>query len=381
MDPINALYDKIAAGEAQPVRGHSDTKRLLSRARYSGRRGTLEERLAAVRVLSAVGGHWSMSVLRELVGDEEPAVRRALLAAALKEGAEGLTVLRDLAMDPDEAIALEVIGYLRRVVDRGSTGRMRRLLSAPSPRLRAAAVELLGHIAGPGMTVPLYQLHVDPDDAVRQAAIEAVERLEGEREKATPDPWWRQEEPPEWSPPQRVPMPETLPEETTDLLQLLGSVEPGDRAAIVAELKTRSERDLREAIRAVRMDATPELSQGVAICAQLLGRDGWVLAVRRMLPDRNPSVRIAAAEALAVIGKPSVVMGLRDLLTDAYPAVRLAGLHAMFALVEPDEARRYARAMHRDADEAVQEALAALLRPTADPEQATPAPTPESPSQ
>jgi HEAT repeat protein len=380
MDPLNALYDQVAAGTASPPRDYNDFKRMLLRARHAARKGSTGEQLAAIAVIEAIGGHWAMSALREFIAIPERTVRHRALTAAVAEGEGGLLILRDLCEDRDVPLALEALSYLRRVVDRGTTARARRLMKADDPRIREAAVELLGHIGGPGMAIPAGRLIADPDQGVSEAARAAYARLNGELPQDEPDPWWSQQTSAPWTPREDIALPEVLPADHRELLGLIGSVSRTDRAAVLARVAELSDADQRAMIRMARADGPVELGVGACVVAQLLGRDDLVVPIRRLLPDRSPDVRIACAEALAVIGKPSVIMGLRDLLTDPYPSVRCAGLRALHALLPADELARYAHAIRDDPDSDVQALLTELLRPTtAAPEPAAPDSIPESP--
>lgn len=360
MDSINALYDQVAAGQASPPREYNAFKRMLSRARHAARKGSTAEQLAGIEVIQAIGGHWAMSALREFLQLPESTVRRRALQAAVAEGEGGLLIIRDLSEDSDVELALEALRYLRQIVDRGTTGRARRLLQADDPRIRQAAVELLGHIGGPGMAIPAGRLIQDPDEGVKAAATEAYARLNGTLTQDTPEPWWHQPTAAPWTPLETVPLPEKLPDEPRDLLALIGCVAEADRAAVLTRFTAMADRDLRATIRLARVDGPESVSVGACVVAQLLSRDDQVVPIRRLLPDRSPDVRLACANALAVIGKPSVIMGLRDLLTDPYPAVRCAGIAALHALLPADELARYTDAIAGDPDPTVQAALAAL---------------------
>jgi HEAT repeat protein len=379
MDSINALYDQVAAGEASPPREYNAFKRMLSRARHAARKGSTEEQLAGIEVIQAIGGHWAMSALREFLHISETAVRRRALLAAVAEGEGGLLIIRDLSEDVDVELALEALRYLRRIVDRGTTGRARRLLQAADPRIRQAAVELLGHIGGPGMAIPAGRLIQDEDDGVKTEAIQAYARLNGELPQDKPDPWWHQPTAVPWIPREAVTLPEILPSDPRELLALIGSVAEGDRAAVLTRFSAMADRDLRASIRLARVDGPEAVSVGACVVVQLLSRDDQVVPIRRLLPDKSPDVRLACANALAVIGKPSVIMGLRDLLTDPYPAVRCAGITALHALLPPAELARYTNAIGDDPDPTVQAALAEIRgEPRADREPEPPVPAPES---
>ena len=325
-DPLNQLYDEVAAGRAVPPKDYNEFKRMLARARHAARRGTPQERADAVTVVGAIGGHWALTVLREFTADEAPEVRRKALDVAVAEGEAGLTILRDLAVDPEPEISLLALDYLQRAVDRGSAGRMRSLLTAADPRQRAAAARLLGSISGPGLIVPLRRaLDAEPDETVKAALVAAMARIDGEEPREEPDPWWADPaaQAEEWAPLAPLDaLPEPLPaDDPGALLALLGRAQPAHREVLMTALREHDFSTLSRAVRALRPDGEPERAIGACRAAELMEEERWIVPLRRLLPDRDPGVRIAVAEALSIIGKASVVMGLRDLLSDPVPAV------------------------------------------------------------
>lgn len=354
MDPMDTLYDQIAAGAAEAPRAYDQYKRMLSRARRAARQGSLEERQAAVRVTTAIGGHWALGVLRELSQDAASEVREMVLRAAVTHGADGVTLLRDLITDEDTDIAFEALSHLQQVVDPGSASRLRRLLLHEDPRLRASAATLLGHTAGPGMLVPLRRTREgEVIESVQVALDEAMSRIDGELPRATPQPWWGREETVAWASPETVSLPESLPSDPMVLLALLGQVAESDQEVLVAALLELDESGLRSLVRAARVGADPNLTIGLCVAARHMMRRDWSVAVRRLLIDNNPGVRIAASDALAHIGAPAVAMNLRDLLSDQESAVRLAALRALRAVVPLDEALRYVYPLEGESDPGV----------------------------
>ena len=359
MDPLDVLYDQIAAGQAQPPRAYDEYKRMLARARRAARSGDLDARRAAVTVTAAIGGHWALGVLREFSQDEDAGIRRQVLEAAVAQGADGITLLRDLLTDDDTELALEALSYLQRVVDPGSASRLRRLLAHADPRMRGAAATLLGHTAGPGLLVPLQRVLDTEADPDTQGAIQgAIDRIDGKAPRAESDPWWHTEAPAPWEPPTEAVLPDTLPDEPAALLALLGQVAPGDRDGIATALAALDAAALRTLVRAARVGGDPVHNIGLCVLAKAMGRRDWAVPVRRLLIDNDPGVRIAACAALADIGAPAVAMNLRDLLSDDLAAVRLAALEALRAVVPLDEALRYVYPLSEEADPIVLAELA-----------------------
>lgn len=367
MDPLDTLYDEIASGNAEAPRAYDQYKRMLARARRAARHGSLAERQSAVRVTTAIGGHWALSVLRELSQDTAPEVRALVLRAAVSHGADGVTLLRDLLTDAEPDIAFEALSYLQQVVDPGSASRLRRLLSHADPRMRAGAATLLGHTAGPGLLVSLRRTREgEEEEAVQRALDEAMSRIDGKLPCATPQPWWGQEETVAWVAPEPVQLPATLPAEPPALLALLGQVAEADQDILVATLQELGESGLRSLVRAARVGADPHLTIGLCVAAQKLMRKDWAVTVRRLLIDNNPGVRIAASDALAQIGAPAVAMNLRDLLSDQEPAVRLAALRALCAVVPLEEALRYTYPLEGESDLTVLAELSDMRRTLAE---------------
>lgn len=362
MDPLDELYDQIAAGEAEPPRAYDQYKRMLARARRAARQGDRDARAAAVTVTAAIGGHWALGVLREFSQDADPDIRAKVLDAAVAQGEDGLTLLRELLVDPAPELALRALEFLQQAVDRGSASRLRQLLRHDDPRLRAGAATLLGHTAGPGLIVPLrHAREAEEDEAVQAAIGEAIDRIDGNLPRAEPQPWWLDEDG-TWAPAEAAPLPEALPTEPAALLALLGTVAEADQAPLVAALEEAGEAALRGLVRSTRVGGPADSSVGLCVASRRLQRRDWAVPIRRLLIDNNPAVRVAASEALAEIGPPAVAMNLRDLLSDSEPAVRLAALKALRAVVPLEEARRYTYPLQGEADPTVLAELEDMAR-------------------
>lgn len=357
MTPIDELFSRVAGGAPVPPEPDEQT-RLLTHARNLTRSADEAQRLAAVRVVGRVGGWRAADVLRAYLADGSVAVRRAAVDGAVAIGADGLAPLRVAAGDADEGVALEVLKWLQRAVDTGSTPIARKLLASPSAAVRAAAVTLLGHAGGPGLVSALGALERDPDAAVRAAAAEAVERLRGKRERAKADPWWTQpDEAADWVPVIQA-LPEVLPTETRALVLLLGQVGDADRPRVIEALEGHGPAAVGMLAREVQAGGDAALSRGFAILCATWARSEWVATIRRLVSDRDPGVRVAAAQALGVVGKASVLLVIVELFRDPIPEVRLAAIDAFAAVAPPREVKRL-DGFANDPDERVRAAAAA----------------------
>ena len=174
MDPLLEKYEAVGRREIPPPVDYNLYKRLLAHARRFEKSDDLDARLLAVDVCGAIGGHRGMYVVRDFLKDADVAVRRRCVEAAVADGETGLPVLRAALDDADEGVVLEALSWLRKAADRGSAGALRRLVRHPSATVRAAAAELVGHVAGPGMTAALRPLLTDDDEAVRTSAASMV---------------------------------------------------------------------------------------------------------------------------------------------------------------------------------------------------------------
>jgi len=359
MDPVVAQYEAIGRKEVLPPVDYNEYKRLLAHARKFQRSEDEDARLMAVSVCGAIGGQRGMYEVRQFLRhDDSLAVRRRCVQVALEDGETGLTILRAALEDADEELVLEALGWLRRASDRGSAGALRKLVRHDSPRVRRAAAELVGHIAGPGMATALRPLQSDADEAVRQAADEAVRRLDGELPQDPPDPWWLADMETAWEAPEPVALPDPLPDSIEDLLRALAQVADGDRQAVLTALtEGYSMSELGRAVRKTAPNGDRALNVGAALAGRLLERRDWLVALRRLLPDDDPWVRITVAETMGVIGASSVVMGVKQLLEAPQPAVRAAAIRALDKLCDARERERYLSEIAGDDAAEVVEAL------------------------
>jgi hypothetical protein len=375
MADLDALYSQLAAGGSAPDLNATDTGLLLARAQRALRSDSVDERRAALRVAERIGGRDGFEILGQFARDPDIEVRREVLRASRDARALGLPVLRELAADADEGIATAALDLLLAMVDKASTRRARLLLGSANPTIRARAARLLGNVGGPAIRPDLSRLVEDPDESVRSAAAEALDRLAGKLPKATPKPWWEAAPSPAAPPPaQEAAAPPALPIPSRGPAEKLGKSGPVDAAdllrrlgrdaatapptALLDDLRTAGERSLSNALRLYRPGSDPWLARGLALAARHLPLPAWTGNVGRLLKDPDPAVRAAAAESLGVVGKGmSVLQTLTNTLGDTDPQVRAAAARGMGALcatlARPDLVKQRLDRIASDPDESV----------------------------
>jgi HEAT repeat protein len=80
------------------------------------------------------------------------------------------------AREDDESVLRESADALKRLVD-GATDHLLPALSDPAPNVRVQAAWMLGHAGNQRARDALGTLSADPEPAVREAALDALERL------------------------------------------------------------------------------------------------------------------------------------------------------------------------------------------------------------
>lgn len=168
-----------------------------------------------------------------------------------------------------------------------------------------------------------------------------------------------------WRPEVPRPPPAALPDDLPALLELLGTVLPRHRPAVVDALAALPPAALTAASRAHRADGPAPIGRGLALAIAATGRADLVSAARALLTSPDPTVRCCAAEAIGAVGKASVLAGLQRLLADADPLVRACAATAVvrggIANGRPDLARSWLAPLARDPAEPVREAALAAL--------------------
>jgi HEAT repeat protein len=365
---LDTIYEAIATGTESAPMSMARGLQTLARERA---RGTVADKLGALRVATALGTDHGMPILLELSSDSAIEVRRNVLDLTLGHGWRGLPVLRRMIGDADEDLAVNALELLIRAADQPAAAGARRLLRDPRSRVRVAAATLLGLVGGPGMQIDLRRLESDTDDAVREAVDEAIRRIRGESPQPGPDPWWEVEDDiapliPAEEVPETASLPPEMPIEARALTRLLGSVGTDDRAVVAAHLERCDPGSISVLPGQYKPGGDPVFSRGIALASALLPRSGWLSTVRRISRDPDPRVRAAAAMGIGAIGGTGTIIELGKLCSDEEDGVRIAAVAAMASLCmrveRPDLGRRYIEPLVDDdaVGDAAKSALAGL---------------------
>lgn len=150
-----------------------------------------EDRLRCLQVASHFSSDDRLRLVDPLIRDRDPRVRRYAFNLAVEAQKAGITALKTCVGGQDEELAAEALGLLITQVDISSSLHARQWLTSDFPRVRAGAAMLLGHIAGPAMSVRLSRMaQNDPHPGVRSIAAEAARRCSGELPKNEARPFW-----------------------------------------------------------------------------------------------------------------------------------------------------------------------------------------------
>lgn len=392
-EKVDEVYDALARGAGDVPEDPSTIDALLDRVFEARQSSKVEDRLAALRVAHALVDHSGLDLIETFVDDDAVEVRRFAFNLGVAAKHKGLRIIRDTAGDPEPELALEALRLLTIAVDKPATTRARNLLQSDEPRVRAAAVRLLGHIAGPAVKRDLDELADDPDPRVRQAVDEATRRVLGEIPRNEPGTWWDDpadvprltpatetlapealtptdtidpdrvghdkdplestwgpevdsDEPlwepqvppetegpiepqPEWDADSWVELPEPLPSQAYGLLRLLGMVAPDDREAILGALHGADPHAVVQNVERHRPGKDPARGRGIALAAAAFGKKSWMGTIRRLLKDPEPAVRAAAVQAMGALGGPSTLTAISGLLEDPSPRVREAAVRTL----------------------------------------------------
>lgn len=283
-DEIENLYRAHASGTAEAPLDRKYWKAFQALALHDAHSEDEATRKKALIASSALPEKRSRMVLEILVRDPILAFRRGVYERALVAPEDGLVWLRTLAQDPDEQLALDAISKLTLAVDNRSLVPMRQLLSSTSAPLRAAAVGLLGNIAGKGQISTVKTLLDDPDPEVKEAAALAMDRITGEAPKLTWSQWCLAENAPE-------------PASVTK-----GQTPAGD---------TPEEVLYRQIIAGTAPDPIPTRHNRYLM---------WLARQKAGAEDEN--ARVDAMRVIAAIGGPRSLQGAMDFVRDPSPAIR-----------------------------------------------------------
>lgn len=250
-----------------------------------------------------------------LVGDERAALglltvaheerlRGACLEAFRRIGAAALPELLHYfprAPGSERALVAFLLGELG---CRDGIGQLVTGLTDDNPSLRASCAVSLGRLAIQGVSRQLAELLEDGSPQVRDAAMEALQRVCGS------DPGELALLCAELS--QSV-----LPVKRRDAALLLGCLGDGDRLSLLAK------------------DEDPLVRRAAIASLAKVGQPQLVPHLTMALSDEEPEVRVAAAQALAEIGGPQVLKPLLLALSDNDPWVQSAALKGLAALGDP----------------------------------------------
>ena len=392
MADLEQLYAQLASGESPTLQPHEQVL-LLSRAERAARSASVDERMGGLRAAATLGGRDGWTVVVAYARDSAVVVRRFALDLAVGAKADGLAVMRELVNDPDEKIAVEALRRLTVAADKAVTTKARTLLVSSSARVRAAALLLLGNVAGPVVRREVGGLMNDPDPEVRRNAIEAIARIENRLARRAAGVWWDpaalaeleaeiataqanyqaahdaeatrasradshagadlpvpkalpgpddgraglpRPPPPSALPPPSSPISASrgpTPVEAAEQLRRFARATADERASMIPDLQKTGDLVLAAAQRLRLPGTDPELGRGAALAARHLEITSWASSIRRMLSDPDAGVRAEAAEAMGSVGRGMAIMtALAAVLTDRDPLVRAAAVRGLGAL-------------------------------------------------
>lgn len=192
MDPakLEQVYGALARGAGDVPSDPRDVDALLDAVFEARRSNDVKVRIAALRVAEAIGERAGLDLVETFMQDPAIEVRRYAFNLGLAAKEEGLQIVREAAADPDPDLAIEALRLLTIAIDRSSTTRARTLLAHENLRVRAAAIRLLGHVAGPAVKRELELQRAGGDQEVGLAIDEALARIEGHLPRGKPGQWW-----------------------------------------------------------------------------------------------------------------------------------------------------------------------------------------------
>jgi HEAT repeat protein len=368
-----------------PFQRRPDVERLAARRDVDGLARALTHDSAEVRRAAAVAlgaccepGAAAVALLPALQ-DEDHAVQSAAatsLAGLTPGPAVTALVARLAARAPEAPLVLAALGRL--AADDLARATLEATLTAPEPRLRAAAATALGRRGDARSVPPLLAALGDADATVAAAAGEALAVVGPERSLAMLGAMLAA-----GPPVVRVRTAGVLgalsdARALTPLAHALADPEWSVRRAAIAAIRSLPEPGRQIAVLAdLRLDPV-ERERGAQRLRQIGLLEPLAAALRAV---DYPGLRAAAARAVARLGQPGVVEALAGAIDDPEPAVRqeatwmlgitrrpeaLAPLTAALATADPGVRAAAARALGRLGEPA---ALSALTAARADPDE------------
>ena len=233
-------------------------------------------------------------------------------------------------------------------------------LSDESPALRASCASSLGRLAPRGVSRQLAELLTDSHAQVREAALEALQRVSGA-------------DPAELAGLCAELAQSALPVKRRDAALLLGGLRDGDRLSLLAKdedplvrraaISSLARVGLPQTVGHLAMalsDEEPEVRVSAAQALSEIGGPEVLKPLLLALSDPDHWVQTAALKGLAALGELSALPGVTALLKDAHGPVLIAGL-ATLAAVGGEAALAPVREALSDGDEEVVEAAIGIL--------------------
>ena len=313
---------------------------------------------ALVQMIGIIGDE--RGVLGLLGAASQERLRGECLEAFRGIGAAALPELLDyfpVAPAAERALAAYLLGELG---GRQGTELLISGLTDDSPALRASCASSLGRLAPPGVSRQLAELLEDVHAQVRDAALEALQRVSGA-------------DPGELAGLCAELAQSALPGKRRDAALLLGGLGDGDRLSLLAKdedplvrraaIASLARVRLPQAVGHLAMalsDEEPEVRVAAAQALSEIGGREVLNPLLLALSDPDPWVQTSALKGLAALGERSALPGVSALLPGARGPVLIAALSTL-AAVGGAEALAPVKAALSDGDEEVVEAAIGIL--------------------
>lgn len=265
----------------------------------------LDIRKSAVVALGRIGDARATPALVEVLGEDSELVITAADALAKIGDPRAFDALLALVGDPNAAVRQAAVGALNSLGSPEMPGRVAPLLEDADPNLRESAVKIAGYFGYPECVGLLLERCRDEDERVRRAAVEHLPFLEDER--ATPA-----------------------------LVRALRHETPKVRAAAAGAMAQAEGPDVSASL----IEALGDEDSWVRyFAARSLGRlnvaESAEALARLARNDKANHVRIAAVEALGSVGGETAVAAVIPLLKSSEPDVVRVAIAALGRMENP----------------------------------------------
>jgi HEAT repeat protein len=332
----------------------------------------LEIRRSAVVALGRIGDARAAPALVEVLGEDEELLIPAADALAKIGDPRAFDALLALVGDPNAAVRQAAVGALNSLGSPEMPGRVRPLLEDADPNVRESAVKIAGYFGYRECADLLLERCRDGDERVRRAAVEHLPYLEDERATAALVHALRHETPKVRAAAAGAMAQAEGPEVSTPLKGALA-----DEDSWVRYFAARSLGRLRiaESADALAALARDDKANHVRIAAvEALGSIGGESAVRFVAPlveSGEPDLARAAVGALGRISHPDAEPPLFQALRSPDAEVRASVVKALGGRGGSGAVGHLRQAAAADAEPAVFEAAIDALRRVATPEAVT----------